>query len=109
MDEEPDYRYSLANERTYLAWVRTGLALIAAGIAIRLFITETAAATQWLAIAALGFAALGGVLTVTSYRHWLRVQEAMRSGEQLPTQRGPLILTIGMVLLALVVVIGILL
>ena len=29
MSEELDYRYSLANERTYLAWVRTGLALIA--------------------------------------------------------------------------------
>ncbi len=109
MDDEPDYRYSLANERTYLAWVRTGLALIAAGIAIRLFITETAAGARWLALVALGFAALGGVLTVTSYLHWLRVQEAMRRGEALPTQRGPLILTIGMVLLALVVTIGILL
>lgn len=50
-----------------------------------------------------------GVLTATSYRHWLRVQEAMRNEQPLPTQRGALILTIGMVLLALVVTIGILL
>lgn len=106
---EPDYRYSLANERTYLAWVRTGLALIAAGIAIRLFLSETDGTSRWLSPAALGFTVLGGVLMVTSYRHWRNVQAAMVRGEPLPTQRGPLILTIGMVLLALVVVIGILL
>ena len=32
---EPDPRFSLANERTFLAWIRTGLALIAGGVAIR--------------------------------------------------------------------------
>lgn len=105
---EPDYRYSLANERTYLASVRTGLALIAAGIAIRIFLTDVGG-TWWLEAAAVGFTVLGGVLTATSYRHWLRVQEAMRNEQPLPTQRGALILTIGMVLLALVVTIGILL
>jgi putative membrane protein len=107
MDQEPDYRYSLANERTYLAWVRTGLALIAGGIAIRIFMTDVGGG--WLiVVAAIGFTVLGGVLTITSYRHWLHVQDAMRRGETLPTQRGPLILTIGMVVLAVVVTLGIL-
>lgn len=105
---DPDYRYSLANERTYLAWVRTGLALIAGGIAIRIFISDVGA-TWLLGAAAVGFTVLGGVLTFTSYWHWLHVQEAMRQELPLPTQRGPLILTIGMVLLAVVVTIGILL
>lgn len=105
MSEELDYRYSLANERTYLAWVRTGLALIAGGIAIRIFISD--AGGSWLlSVAAVGFSVLGGVLTVTSYRHWLDVQKAMQAGAPLPTQRGPLILTIGMVALAVIVIAG---
>jgi putative membrane protein len=107
-DEEPDYRFSLANERTYLAWIRTGLALIAGGIAIRIFIDDLGGG--WLVhVAAVGPALLGGVLAVTSYRHWISVQDAMRRGAALPSQQGPLILTIGMVGLSAVVSIGLLL
>jgi putative membrane protein len=29
---EPDYRFTLANERTFLAWIRTALALLAGGV-----------------------------------------------------------------------------
>jgi putative membrane protein len=32
--EEPDYRFTLANERTFLAWIRTSLALLAGGVAV---------------------------------------------------------------------------
>ena len=32
---EPDVRFSLANERTFLAWTRTALALIAGALAFR--------------------------------------------------------------------------
>jgi len=104
MDEEPDYRYSLANERTYLAWVRTGLALIAGGIALRVFTAD-----NWLLTAtAIGATLLGGLLAVTSFLHWRRVQESMRRGEPLPTQRGPLLLTGGVVVLAALVTIGVL-
>ena len=31
---EPDYRFTLANERTFLAWVRTALGLLAAAVAV---------------------------------------------------------------------------
>lgn len=31
---EPDYRFTLANERTFLAWIRTALALLAGGVAV---------------------------------------------------------------------------
>lgn len=107
MDTEPDYRYSLANERTYLAWVRTGLALIAGGIAIRIFSTEVGG-TWLVTVAAIGLCVLGGVLTFTSYRHWQDVQAAMQHGDPLPSQQGPLILTVGMVALALIVTAGML-
>jgi len=32
--ETPDYRFSLANERTFLAWIRTGLGFFVSAIAI---------------------------------------------------------------------------
>ena len=105
MTEEVDYRYSLANERTYLAWVRTGMVLIAGGIAIRIFIID-AGASPLLSVSAIGFAILGGILTITSYLHWQDVQRRMEQGEPLPTQRGPLILTIGMVVLTVIVIAG---
>ena len=107
-EEEPDYRFSLANERTYLAWIRTGLALIAGGIAIRIFVDDLGGGFL-LHVGAVGPALLGGTLAVTAYRHWLRVQDAMRRGAPLPSQQGPLILTVGMVALSAVVSIGLLL
>ena len=39
---EPDARFSLANERTFLAWIRTALALIAAGVALEAFVLPIA-------------------------------------------------------------------
>jgi len=38
--EEPDYRFSLANERTFLAWIRTALALLAGGVLLDQFSTR---------------------------------------------------------------------
>jgi uncharacterized membrane protein YidH (DUF202 family) len=33
-DHEPDYRFTLANERTFLAWVRTAPGPLAGGVAV---------------------------------------------------------------------------
>ena len=38
--EEPDYRFSLANERTFLAWIRTALAVLAGGVILDQFSTK---------------------------------------------------------------------
>jgi putative membrane protein len=79
---EPDYRFTLANERTFLAWIRTSLALLAGGIGLNALtesLTQTTRTT--LAVAAV---ALSLTLTVSSYVRWRRVQEAMRRGVPLP-------------------------
>jgi putative membrane protein len=45
-DDEPDPRFSLANERTALAWMRTALALVAAGVGV-ISITSLGTVPQW--------------------------------------------------------------
>jgi putative membrane protein len=80
---EPDYRFSLANERTFLAWVRTSLALLAGGIALEEVAPASLGDTtrRTLAVAAL---ALSLMLAASSYVRWHQVQQAMRHGRPLP-------------------------
>ena len=82
-EQEPDPRFSFANERTFLAWHRTALALIGAGLAV----------TQILPpfhlpggrrILGLPLIILGGVIAFTTYGRWEANERAMRRGEPLP-------------------------
>jgi putative membrane protein len=106
--DEPDYRFTLANERTFLAWVRTSLGLLAAGVAVR-FITasEGEGGRTALAVAAV---ALSGVIVVLAYLRWAGAQRAMRLGRPLPASLGVPLLTAALaavaVVAAIVVVIG---
>ncbi|MDQ7903687.1 DUF202 domain-containing protein [Phytohabitans sp. ZYX-F-186] len=81
--EEPDYRFSLANERTFLAWIRTALALLAGAIAVIQFLPASALAGTRTVLAAL-LALAGSALPVAAYRRWARVQRAMRLGHGIP-------------------------
>jgi putative membrane protein len=88
----PDYRFSLANERTFLAWIRTGLALIAGGLATAQFLPPLVAhLREAIAIALL---LLGGVMAVRAVDHWARIERAMRLGRDLPASRFPAVLAI---------------
>jgi putative membrane protein len=90
--EEPDARFSLANERTFLAWIRTSLALIAGGLATSQLLQDLPGA-RW----ALGMplAVLGLVMAATSHGHYEEIQQAMRQGEPLPRSPLPRILAVG--------------
>jgi putative membrane protein len=81
-EHEPDYRFTLANERTFLAWMRTSLALLAGGLAARELVGpfEVEGVHTGLAVVAV---TLSLVLAVSSYRRWERVQRAMRRDEPL--------------------------
>ncbi|KGN31044.1 membrane protein [Knoellia sinensis KCTC 19936] len=79
---EPDPRFTLANERTFLAWIRTGLALIAGAVALEGFgvnLDETVRGT----LAAL-LIVVGAVVAIGAGVRWLRVEQAMREGRPLP-------------------------
>jgi len=89
----PDYRFSLANERTFLAWIRTGLALIAGGLACAQFLPPLP--VQHLReIIAIALLLLGGVVALRAVDHWARTERAMRLGEELPGSKFPAILAI---------------
>lgn len=81
--EEPDYRFTLANERTFLAWLRTGLALLAGAVALMQLVPAFTSAGLHTGLAVL-LAAIGTLLAAFSYWRWARVQRAMRRGETLP-------------------------
>ncbi len=83
---EPDYRFTLANERTFLAWIRTSLGLLAGGVAVRQLVDpfEVAGGRTLLAMLAIGGSV---VLAVGGYLRWVGVQRAVRHGEPLPPAR----------------------
>ena len=82
--EEPDYRFTLANERTFLAWVRTALALMAGGVLLEQFATHLEPRIVLVALA-IGLALLSSVLCTIAYVRWKANEIAMRYGHALPT------------------------
>lgn len=95
---DPDYRFTLANERTFLAWIRTALALAAGGLAA-ITVLDDFPGEEALAI---GLLTLSFVTAATSYRRWSLNERAMRLDEPLPVSRLPLAMAIGVAVVALV-------
>jgi putative membrane protein len=103
-EREVDVRFSYANERTFLAWNRTALALIATGVAATQLLPKFDV-TFGRRLLGLPLIALGAVIALTSYSHWQANERAMRRGEPLVPSRIPLILSIGIGVIAVVAVV----
>ncbi|MCU1690302.1 MAG: hypothetical protein JWN61_630 [Pseudonocardiales bacterium] len=81
--EDPDYRFSLANERTFLAWARTVLALLAGAVAVGSLLPEFR--DHWVGTAlGIGLALSALVLSLRIYRQWAANERAMRMSAALP-------------------------
>ncbi|MEO7061723.1 MAG: DUF202 domain-containing protein [Lapillicoccus sp.] len=79
---EPDPRFSFANERTLLAWVRTGLALLAGGVALHAF--PLSISPNLRRGSAVLLVVLGVVAVVAGWLRWASSERAMRRGDPLP-------------------------
>ena len=102
VNDEPDYRFTLANERTFLAWQRTALGLLAATVALLQFVPGSAVqGMQYILSAVLGILAV--VSTGAGLLRWRQVDRAIRCGERLPHNRTPVLLATGLAVLGLVV------
>ena len=84
--QEPDYRFSLANERTFLAWIRTALALLAGGVVLEQFATRMEPRIAVVALAVV-LAVLAALLSAGAYSRWKSNEIAMRHAQPLPDNR----------------------
>jgi putative membrane protein len=101
----PDYRFTLANERTLLAWLRTWLALVAGGVAVATYAPDLG--VRWgSAGVALGLVLIGLGTAVTGYRRWRANEAAIVAGRPLPASW--LMPTIAAAVAAVIVVVGVL-
>ena len=97
---EPDPRFSFANERTFLAWVRTSLALLAAGVALEaLPVDIEQTPRRWLALLFIVLALLAGG---TGWWRWAQAERAMRRDEKLPGSGATAVLVGGVAVAGLV-------
>ena len=89
---EPDPRFTFANERTFLAWSRTALALVVAGLGVVQLLPPFPGVPAGRHLLGVPLIVLGAVLAVVAYTEWVRNQRALRRGEPLPRSVMPWIL-----------------
>lgn len=102
---EPDPRFSFANERTFLAWLRTALAMVAGGVALDAF--EVGDGDRRTAVVLI-LMVLGLLCAVASWIRWARAERAMRLDQPLPSSPLTPLLTIGVVVVTLALVVTLL-
>jgi putative membrane protein len=98
---EPDVRFTFANERTFLAWNRTALALIATGIAATQLLPSFHIANGR-RLLGLPLVVLGAWMAAASLWYWRANETAMRRGEPLPRSPMPVILAVGIVVVGVI-------
>jgi putative membrane protein len=101
---DPDARFTLANERTFLAWTRTALALLAAGVAFdALDAAPSARVETWVTVL---LVALGLVCAVAAWLRWARAERALRLQEPLPALHLAAVLAAGIAVVALILLVA---
>ena len=93
---EPDYRVSMAAERTYLAYVRTSLALLAAGVAV-VGVFQDAGFLGLRRAAGVVLVTLALALAATARKHRRDIDRAVRAGTALPSNPADVLLAVGLV------------
>lgn len=102
--EAPDYRFSLANERTFLAWIRTALGFLAAGVGLDQLAPDLATPLVR-EIVALLLCLFAGMLAIYGYLRWMRNEKAMRLKQDLPYTRSLKVISLVMVIVSATVMV----
>jgi putative membrane protein len=97
---DPDYRFSLANERTFLAWIRTALALLAGGVAAVQLVPAFKFHGDRIVLG-VTLVVLAIMVAAGSYHRWVANERAMRLGQCLQPSLVPRLLAGGLTLVAL--------
>jgi len=97
----PDYRFSLANERTFLAWVRTALALLAGGVGV-VNLPSGFADSAGRHLLGILLVVLGIFAAIGSYARWRANQKAIEQGTPLPNSRSMPVLAAGLTVVAII-------
>lgn len=101
-ESEPDARFTFANERTFLAWTRTALAFVVAGLGIVQLLPPFPGVPWGRHVLGVPLIVIGAVIAITSYTQWVRSQQAIRRGQPLPRSLLPKILAIAITAMAVV-------
>jgi putative membrane protein len=106
---EPDPRFSFANERTFLAWIRTGLGFVAAGVAVAAVVDLNPGIGPAARLAAVVLIVCGVISGVGALTRWMKNERAMRRNEPLPSSPLLAVLTAGVVVVAVIafIVVGV--
>jgi putative membrane protein len=79
--EDATRRTRLANERTYLAWWRTGLTALAVAVGVGRIVPELANTTKWpYELLGAGYGLLGVTFMVAAYLRTREVERALDAG-----------------------------
>ena len=103
-EAEPDARFTFANERTFLAWSRTALALVTAGLAIVQLLPPFPGMPWGRRIIGTPLILLGSAVVVFGYLEWTGNQRALRRGEPVSRSRLPWILAVTIAVVGLIAV-----
>jgi putative membrane protein len=91
----------MANERTFLAWSRTALALVVAGLAVAQLLPPFPGVPWGRSAIATPLILLGAAVAVLSYFEWKDNQRALRHNAPMVRSRLPRILAITVAVIAL--------
>lgn len=99
---EPDARYTFANERTFLAWSRTALALVVAGLGVVQLLPPFPGVPWGRHVLGVPLIAFGAIVAVAAYGEWVRNQHALRHGDPMPRSLLPKLLAIVIAVMAVI-------
>lgn len=106
--QDPDPRFTFANERTFLAWIRTALALLAGGLGLEAFAADALPPGLRRTLACV-LLALGAGVAATAFSRWLRSEAALRQGRSLPTLGIAPVMAAGLAACGVALLVGVLL